>query len=130
MASIRDTQRDAAQQSSSVSWRAAGAQFYPGGAYGTLQDLSHRGRGPKGYRPSDARLQEIICERLTEDPFVDASDITIDVNNGEVTVQGSVEVRRQKYAIEDVIADVAGVSEIHNYVRVASADLDERMSGM
>ena len=130
MASTRDSERNAAQQSDRMSWRAAGAQFYPGGAYETLRELSQRGRGPKGYRPSDERLKEIICERLTEDPFIDASDITIDVNNCEVTVQGTVEVRPQKYAIEDVIADVPGVSEIHNYVRVASGELDEKMPGM
>lgn len=104
---------------SSMSWRAAGAQFYPGGAYDALQEISHRGKGPKGYRPSDARLAEIVCERLTEDPFVDARSISIDVKNSEVTLTGSVEERRQKYAAEDVVADVFGVSEVHNNLSVA-----------
>lgn len=122
MANSRDHERNASQQLERMSWRAAGAQFYPGGAYEALQKLSHHGRGPKGYRRSDERLKEIICERLTDDPFIDASDITIDVNNGEVTVQGTVQLRRQKYAIEDVIADVAGVTEIHDRVRVALCD--------
>ncbi|MGH8175887.1 MAG: BON domain-containing protein [Steroidobacter sp.] len=130
MASTRNPQRDAARQQSSMSWRAAGAQFYPGGAYETLQELSHRGRGPKGFRRSDERLREIICERLTEDPFIDASSITVDVSNCEVTVQGTVQVRQQKYAIEDLIADVSGVTEIHNHVSVASQEMEERMSGM
>jgi osmotically-inducible protein OsmY len=103
-----------------MSWRAAGAQFYPGGAYEALIELSHRGRGPRGYRPSDERLREIICERLTDDPFIDASDVTVSVDQGEVTVQGSVQVRPQKYAIEDLIADVPGVTQLHNYIRVAN----------
>jgi osmotically-inducible protein OsmY len=104
-----------------MSWRAAGAQFYPGGAYEALQELSHRGRGPKDYRRSDERLREIICERLTEDPFIDASEITVDVHNGEATVQGTVQARTQKYAIEDLILNVAGVTELHNRIRIAGS---------
>ena len=104
---------------SSMSWRAAGAQFYPGGAYDALQEISHRGKGPKGYRPSDVRLAEIVCERLTDDPFVDARNISVDVKDGEVSLSGSVEERRQKYIAEDVVADVFGVSEVHNNLSVA-----------
>jgi osmotically-inducible protein OsmY len=113
-----------------MTWRAAGAQFYPGGAYESLQELAHRGRGPKGYRRSDERLKEIICERLTEDPFIDASDITVDVSNGAVTLQGSVLARPQKHAAEDLVAEVAGVAEIHNELRVGSDDIEARTSGL
>jgi hypothetical protein len=105
-----------------MSWRAAGAQDYPGGAYEALSAASHRGRGPKGYRPSDERLREIICERLTDDPFIDASDVTIDVRNCEVTVSGTVETRRMKFAIEDLIADVHGATEIHNLLQLRSGE--------
>ena len=110
---------------SSMSWRAAGAQFYPGGAYDALQEISHRGKGPKGYRPTDARLAEVICDRLTDNPFVDARNINIDVQDGEVTMTGSVEERRQKYAAEDVVADVFGVAEVHNSLTVARYIDDE-----
>lgn len=131
MAQSRFSERpDATRQYERMSWRAAGAQFYPGGAYDTLQELSHRGRGPKGYRPSDERLKEIICERLTDDPFIDASEVNIDVSGGEVTLQGTVQVRQQKFAIEDVVADVSGVTEIHNRLSVASEEVEERMSGL
>jgi hypothetical protein len=34
-------------------------------------------------------------------------------------------VRQQKYAIEDLIADVSGVTEIHNHVSVASQEIEE-----
>jgi osmotically-inducible protein OsmY len=115
---------------SSMSWRAAGAQFYPGGAYDALQEISHReishrGKGPKGYRPTDARLAEVICDRLTDNPFIDARNINIDVQDGEVTLTGSVEERRQKYAAEDVVADVFGVAEVHNSLTVARYIDDE-----
>jgi osmotically-inducible protein OsmY len=121
---------EASRQLRRMNWRAAGAQDYPGGAFDTLLELSHRGRGPKGYRPSDERLTEIICERLTDDPFIDASDVTVDVRNNEVTLSGRVSVRQQKFAIEDVVADVAGVTEIHNRISVGSEEIEQRMSGL
>ena len=121
---------DASRQFRRMSWRAAGAQDYPGGAFDTLLELSHRGRGPKGYRPSDDRLTEIICERLTDDPFIDASGVTIDVHEGEVTLQGHVMVRQQKFAIEDVVAGVAGVTEIHNRLSVGGDEIERLTSGL
>lgn len=121
---------DAARQYERMTWRAAGAQFYPGGAYDVLHELSNRGRGPRGYRRSDERLKEIIGERLTHDPFIDASNVTVDVSGGEVTLQGAVQVRQQKYAIEDLAADISGVTEIRNLLRVGSEELDERTSGL
>jgi osmotically-inducible protein OsmY len=121
---------DASRQYRRMSWRAAGAQDYPGGAFDTLLELSHRGRGPKGYRPSDERLTEIICERLTEDPFIDAREVTVRVDDGEVILDGRVTVRQQKFAIEDVISDVAGVTDIHNRLTVGNDDLERRTSGL
>lgn len=101
-----------------MSWRAEGAQDYPGGDLDEQLAASHRGKGPKGYRPSDERLRERVCERLFDDPFVDATDIEVSVANGEVTLSGSVETRRMKYAVEDLIAELAGVSAIHNSIQV------------
>jgi osmotically-inducible protein OsmY len=121
---------DASRQFRRMSWRAVGAQDYPGGAYDALLELSHRGRGPKGYRPSDERLLEIICERLTDDPFVDASEVTVDVRDGEVTLQGRVDVRQQKFAIEDIVAGVVGIKDIHNRLTVGNDELERRMSGL
>lgn len=99
-------------------WRAEGAQDYPGGDLDEQLAASHRGKGPKGFRPSDERLRERMCERLTDDPFIDATDIEVSVANGEVTLSGSVETRRMKYAVEDLIADFSGVNAIYNSIRV------------
>ena len=37
----------------------------------------HRGRGPKGYTRSDERIREDVNDRLSDDPFVDASEIEV-----------------------------------------------------
>jgi BON domain len=101
-----------------MSWRAAGAQDYPGGKLDDALAGLHRGKGPKGYRPSDERLRETVCERLTDDPFVDASDLSVSVANGEVTLSGTIETRQMKYAVEDLVADIPGVSAVHNSIQV------------
>ena len=108
-----------------MQWRAAGAQFYPGGAYDDLMSISHRGRGPKGYQRSDELLHELICEQLTDDPFIDARNVSVEVRNAEVTLRGMVETREQKYAIEDLVADTTGVTEIHNQLGVGQFEEDE-----
>jgi osmotically-inducible protein OsmY len=79
------------------------------------------GRGPKGYRRSDNRILEDVCDRLTYSD-VDAGDIEVRVENGEVTLSGSVHNRWDKRRAEDVAEDVAGVHEVHNNIRVHRDD--------
>lgn len=117
-------------QAHRMQWRAAGAQDYPGGALETLAALSHRGRGPKNYRRSDEFLRELICEELTEDPYIDAVDVSVDVVQGEVTLTGTVPHRRQKIEIEDFVAGINGVTDVHNLLAVRSDEIENRMSGL
>ena len=115
-----------------MSWRAEGAQDYPGGALDTLLDIAaRRGRGPR-HQPSDSRLHELICECLTEAPDVDASDIEVSVENAEATLRGTVVDLTQKRAAERVASCVSGIAEVHNLirVRVRGDDADDRMSGL
>jgi hypothetical protein len=86
-----------------------------------MQQQSYRGRGPKGYERSDERLREMICERLTDDPAIDASEVTVEVTNQVVKLSGTVEERRMKYLVEDVIEQVGGVRDIDNQLRVQPA---------
>lgn len=79
---------------------------------------SYRGRGPTGYTRSDERLREIICERLTDDPHIDASEIEVDVQGQRVTLRGSVSDRRTKYEVEELV-ERAGAREIENQLRVS-----------
>jgi hypothetical protein len=83
------------------------------------------GRGPKGYKRTDERVHEDVCDRLSQDDEVDASDISVRVENGEVTLEGSTETRRQKHRAEEIAADVSGVSDVHNNVRVRKSILSE-----
>ncbi|HEX8375853.1 MAG TPA: BON domain-containing protein, partial [Geminicoccaceae bacterium] len=78
----------------------------------------HRGRGPKGYRRSDERILEDVNDRLTEDPRVDASEIQVDVQGGEVTLTGTVGSREERRRAEDVAEGASGVTYVMNNLRV------------
>ncbi len=79
---------------------------------------SFRGRGPRGYTRSDERLREMICEHLTDHPAIDASHVSVEVNDQIVKLTGTVEDRRTKYEMEELIEDFSGVKDVDNQVRV------------
>lgn len=78
----------------------------------------HRGHGPKGYARSDERLREAICERLMDDPDIDAREITVEVKDGVVTLEGHVDNRLSKHIIEDLVDACGGVRDIRNLIAV------------
>lgn len=76
------------------------------------------GRGPKGYRRSDERIREEICDRLMTHPDVDASDIDVVVARGIVTLTGEVDDRHQKRIAEYIAEDALGVDDVQNDLKV------------
>jgi len=78
----------------------------------------HRGRGPKGYTRSDERIREDVNDRLTDDGWLDASDIEVQVSSAEVTLTGQVNSREEKRRAEDIVEDVSGVKHVQNNLRV------------
>ncbi len=77
------------------------------------------GRGPKDYQRSDERIREEISDRMTDDYSLDASDLTVHVKQGEVTLSGTVHSRAQKRRAEDLAECSSGVREVTNNIRVA-----------
>ncbi|CAN5840553.1 hypothetical protein BH11MYX2_BH11MYX2_37770 [soil metagenome] len=82
----------------------------------------HRGKGPKSYTRSDERLKEHVNELLMEHAEIDATHIDVAVNNGEVSVTGTVEDRQQRRAVEDLIEGVFGVKDVHIAIKIARRD--------
>ncbi len=76
------------------------------------------GVGPLNYQRSDDKIEEDICDRLTQHGQLDASDVDVDVNNGEVTLKGSVPDRRMKRLAEDLAYNVPGVFDVQNQLRI------------
>jgi osmotically-inducible protein OsmY len=94
-----------------------GSQGYGSQGYGSQGMGEHRGKGPKGYQRSDERLKEMVCERLREDPQIDPSEVTITVQGGKITLEGTVDSRQTKNSIEE-IAEQCGVQDVQNNLRV------------
>lgn len=79
---------------------------------------SYAGVGPKDYTRSDAFIEEEVCEMLAVDIFIDASDITVSVKDGNVRLFGTVPSRHHKFDIEDLVEAIPGVNEVQNDIRV------------
>lgn len=92
--------------------------------YGTTYGTStwNRGRysgvGPRGYRRSDDRIEEDVNDRLTWHGEIDATDIQVDVNDGNVTLKGTVNSRYEKRMAENIVENISGVWDVQNNLRV------------
>ncbi|HET6613869.1 MAG TPA: BON domain-containing protein, partial [Kofleriaceae bacterium] len=90
--------------------------------------MSRQTRGPKNYRRSDERIREDVCDLLCEGHF-DARDIEVSVENGEVTLSGSVRSKEAKRMAEDMADDTGGVMQVHNQLRIHEESTSERGNG-
>jgi osmotically-inducible protein OsmY len=92
-----------------------------------------RGRGPKNYRRSDDRLREEVCDRLSDNEWLDASDVEVNVISAEVILTGTVDSRYAKRLAENIAESVSGVSNVQNNLRVQSyqqAGIETPLAGM
>ena len=85
---------------------------------GSGREDDHRGRGPSGYTRSDDRIREDANDALTHDRNVDATHITVKVEQGEVTLDGTVRDRQSKRRAEDAVEHISGVKHVQNNLRV------------
>jgi hypothetical protein len=76
------------------------------------------GRGPQGWRRSDARLHEHVCEHLTEDRLLDARGIEVEAAGGVVTLRGEVPGPADTTLAEMIARQVRGVTEVRNELTV------------
>lgn len=88
----------------------------------------HVGQGPRGYQRGDDRIREDVCERLAQHGQIDARNIEVTVENGEVTLRGHVDSREAKRRSEDVAESVSGVHDVRNELRVQQSGDDARVA--
>lgn len=86
------------------------------------------GRGPRRVEEAealgdeDARIRSEVSACLTEDWYVDGTEISVSVADGEVTLEGVVENRAEKRLAEDCADSVEGVVDVHNNLRIRKPD--------
>lgn len=81
-------------------------------------ETSRSRKGPKNYARSDERIREMVCERLVDEQGIDVSEVSIEVKNGRVELEGTVPSRQMRHRIEDIVDDCWGVQDIENRLRV------------
>ena len=87
-----------------------------------------RGRGPQRAEEmstlgdEDARIWNEVSACLTDDWYVDGTEITVSVDSGEVTLDGVVENRAEKRLAEDCADSVPGVVDVHNRLSIRRPD--------
>jgi osmotically-inducible protein OsmY len=74
--------------------------------------------GPKGFRRSDERIQDDIATRLMSRDDIDSSEVSLEVKDARVKLEGTVPERWMRFAIDDVAESVMGVEDVENNVRV------------
>ena len=70
-----------------------------------MSSQDFRGRGPKGWQRSDERIQEDLSVQLEQHRALDASDIEVKVQDGEVIRHHSIATKRP---VEDIAERVPG----------------------
>ncbi len=75
---------------------------------------THYGKGPKGYIRTSEKIYEDVCEALMRSPDVDAQDIEVSVEEGLVTLTGTVLGRKMKRRAEEVVESILGVEDVIN----------------
>jgi hypothetical protein len=103
----RDERRSEREQPRS--WMDRAGEFFAGTS--SRPEERHR-RGP-----SDRVLWAVIVERLEDERRLDLRDVDVVVQDGEVTLNGTVRRKEDRRRIED-IADIDGVRHVQNNLRV------------
>jgi hypothetical protein len=106
-----------------------------GGGYGSetrhlvyeTSDGPYAGIAPRGYTKSDERIREEINDAMTQDSWLDPTDVKVGVERGEVTLTGTVDSRfARRRAGEDAWA-IPGVLHVHNNIRIEGASQEEEL---
>lgn len=74
-----------------------------------------------GSAPTDEELRSRIEGALAANAITEAYEISVNVNRGNATLTGQVDTWLEKGAADDVVANVTGVRDVDNDLRVTNA---------
>jgi osmotically-inducible protein OsmY len=77
-------------------------------------------------RPSDERIEAAVRSELFWDGRLDPREVAVDVEDGTVTLQGTVATPPQKHAAEEAVRRVREVAGVRNELAVRPLDLHLR----
>ncbi len=71
--------------------------------------------------PADSEISFNVSSALIWSPSIEATRIHVTVNQGVVTLSGTVDSYWQKHRAEEIVANTAGVTDVRNELTVAPA---------
>ena len=74
-----------------------------------------------GKKPDDAKISREIQGKFSQDSGLSAKQLTVQANNGVVTLEGTVDNEAQREAASRQAASVAGVREVVNNLQMGNA---------
>ncbi|HSN69394.1 MAG TPA: BON domain-containing protein, partial [Thermoanaerobaculia bacterium] len=89
----------------------SGGGTYAGGFHVETR-FGHAGRGPRGYQRPDERILDDAHDRLERDGWVDATDIELSIDAGEISLRGTVETREMRRRAEAIVDSISGVRHV------------------
>jgi osmotically-inducible protein OsmY len=95
-----------------------GATSHRGGEREPRAEDDGRMSGPGGATRPDDRIREDIRGHLIGDPRLDAADIEVKVEDGEVTLSGAVVDQPQRQRAQELAQGVSGVRNVRNALRI------------
>lgn len=81
---------------------------------GAAEEYAPEVREPAGYRQSDASLKDQIVRQFATDEAIDACGITVEVQDGQVTLSGRVRCYGDMQRAEENICAIEGVKMVRN----------------
>jgi hypothetical protein len=94
------------------------------------QNVGFYGKGPKGWKRSDEKIRDEICEALNNSYTIDASDIEVRVTDGHVSLSGSVEDRNTKREVERLVDSILGVEDVQNNLQLNRKEIISEERGI
>ena len=91
---------------------------------------NHFGKGPKGYQRSVARIKDDACEILARDFELDASGITVDLEERVLVLRGEVASRRDKRRAEWLLEELPGIDDIKNLISIKKSSVEGWIPGL
>lgn len=88
------------------------------GRWDQSQSGPYIGKGSRFYSRSDEGIYEDVCERMMQHGQLDASQIDVRVENGEVILAGNVTDRRAKRLAENIAQSTGGVMDVNNRLQL------------
>ena len=98
--------------------------------YEREESVNYFGKGPKGYRRSPERIIDDASERLARDFELDASGITVDLEDRVLVLKGEVGTRRDKHRAEWLLEELPGIDDIKNLITIKKSNVEGWIPGV